>query len=310
MHTKVLLITGLVCLTLLIVHRRRDFFASSDLSNAIPYTDSFTGGLSTISTLGFLLNELSKNTVYPSANALVSAMGTTFSMYSSDAQIEELFRKAYTDGETGLPERDRLLLREIAYFSSASLENITIGNVNPTYTADGVPDFTNTMISESGKSVREFLFSVLSNDYNNILPRGYSRIADTSTYDVKTDTDQQRMMWIVRATVIPHSYIKWLSENKWKLDMSWKPTECPASVTRTPTRITTVPGNLSFGPGTYTMAQLGNPTNINLYAPIKVVVNKNAGSSTHKIERSIGCRGIDKTIDNLTNVTSIVVTEF
>jgi len=306
MHTKVLILLGLACLCIMVLIRRRDFFASQDLSNTIPFTDTTTAVFAMLSQMELLLNELSKNQVYPSANALVSAMGSSYPMYSSDTEIEELFAKAYTDGEATLSERDRLLLREIVFYNSLVWE--AIGRPI-TYTSDGsgVPDFASTTISESNKSVREFLFSVIKNDYNNILPSRFSRIADQDNYKMDTDTDQQRVLWIIRAMTIPVAYIKWLSENKWKLDMTWKPATCPASVTRTPTRITTVPGNLSFGPGTYTMSQLGNPTSLSLTAPIKVVVYTSGGSSTRNIENSFGCRGVDGAIDQLSGATSIVV---
>ena len=307
MHTKVLIILGIVCLCIMILFRRRDFFASQDLSNTIPFTDSTTAAFATFSHMELLLNELSKNQVYPSANALVSAMGSSYPMYSSDAEIEELFAKAYTDGEANLPERDRLLLREIAFYNNLVWEAMETGGRVITYTSDGVPDFASTTISESNKSVREFLFSVIKNDYNNILPSRFSRISDQGNYNMETDTDPQRVLWITRAIHVPVAYIKWLSENKWKLDMTWKPATCPASVTRTPKRITTVPGNLSFGPGTYTMSQLGNPTSLSLSAPVKVVVNKSGGSSTREIKNSFGCRAVDGTVDQLSGATSIVV---
>lgn len=306
MNTKVLILVGLVCLSLVVFLRSREFFSSQDLSNSIPFVNTQTAILASITNLSFLLNELSKNSTYSSANELLSVMDPTMS-YTSDTQIEELFRKAYTDGEAGLPEKDRLFLREIAYYSIQYVENLGSG-VTITYTSDGVPDFTDATITESTKSAREFLFSVLKSDYNNILPSRFARVP-TENYDINTDTDQQRALWIIRATTIPHAYIKWLAENKWKLDMTWKSSLCPASTSRTPSRITTMPGNLSFGPGTYTMAQLGNPTSLNLFAPIKVIVNKSesGSSSTHEVKQSIGCRGVDETVNNLSGATSIVV---
>lgn len=304
MDTKVLIIIGLVCLVIVVFLRKREFLSSQDLSNSIPFVDTQTAGLTFIPYITFLLNELSKNSVYSSANDILSAIDPAMSSYTSDSQIEDLFSRAYTGGEAGLPEKDRLFLREIAYYSIQYVENLESG-ATITYTSDGVPDFTDATIAESNKSVREFLFSVLKSDYNNILPSRFARVP--TDYDIDTDTDQQRALWIIRATIIPMAYIKWLSENKWRLDATWKSSLCPASTSRTPSRISTVPGNLSFGPGTYTMAQLGNPTSLNLSAPIKVVVNTSGGSSTREIKNSIGCRGVDGNINNLSNATNIIV---
>jgi hypothetical protein len=253
-----------------------------------------------------LLDELSKNPVFSSASNLVSTTLTTNPRYYSDTEIENMFSNAYSYGEANLNERDRIFLRQLAFYANGILKYMDGPLVRGPVTSNGVPEYTSNIIAESGKSTREFLFHSIKNEINDILPSKFAPYESIS--NVFTDSNVERGLWAFKALIIPHAYISWLAENKWNLNTTWKPPSCSSVAVRASV-INTVPGGTNFGPGTYTLSQLGNPTSIHLYGPLKVVLNRSSGTETKQAGDRIGCSpSSDAHFDNLTGVTSVVVT--
>jgi hypothetical protein len=173
--------------------------------------------------------------------------GFTFTHFSDINELNTMFETAYTSGESGLGTRDRIVLRS---FAAPALE-ITSGfsRVFPlNYTSDGVPDFTSTIVAESGKTTKEMLqycFTILDklfssrNGQNPYTPEVIDYINSTipSKYTQKFDrTDNMSIMnalgssqpnemeiWFKKALMIGPAYISWIAENKWRLDLTWSP---------------------------------------------------------------------------------------
>jgi hypothetical protein len=164
-----------------------------------------------------------------------------------------MFDTAYTSGESSLGNRDRLILRAFALPGVEFTRSFSMA-VPVNYTADGVPDFTNTIISESGKTVKEMLqycFTITDKllsarhtvdnpwtpetiDYiNSTIPSKYTQkfnrtgqMAELSAvFNQNTDASQlnDTMIWFIKACMIGPAYLAWLAENKWKLDLTWTP---------------------------------------------------------------------------------------
>jgi len=295
--------------------KKSEYLVSENLTldsliNVTPFSNTSAASFGFLIMYGFVGNELSKNPVYPSANDLLKILGPTgneYTSYTSDTQIEQLFETAYTQGESGLPEKDRVLLRALALYSTAMLDGYRPGTID--YTSGGLPNYAATVISESGKSTREFLYNMLfasKDTLNNILPQGYSKYTDTD--DVYNDTDTNRKAWVMNALTIPWAYITWLAKNKWNLSMTWKSPYCSSGSPPTPTRIISRPSGVAFGPGTYTKSQLGNPTSIDIYAPIHLRVSRGSSFSEKTIRQRLGCiYSPDQTLTELDNLSTVVV---
>jgi hypothetical protein len=312
---KIITICVLTVILGFLLMKKSEYLVSENLTldsliNVTPFSNTSAASFGFLIMVGFVGNELSKNPVYPSANDLLKILGPTgneYTTYTSDTQIEQLFETAYTQGESGLPEKDRVLLRALALYSTAMLNGYTPGTID--YTSGGLPHYASTVISESGKSTREFLYNVLfasKDTLNNILPQGYSKYNDTD--DIYNDTDTNRKAWVMNALTIPWAYIAWLAKNKWNLSMTWKSPYCSSGSPPTPTRIISRPSGTSYGPGTYTKSQLGNPTSIDIYAPIKVQITRGVGTSSFTLNKRLGCiYSPDQTLTELDNLSTVVV---
>ena len=186
-------------------------------------------------------------------NLLVDTLnsnGFTFSHFSNVNELNAMFDTAYTSGESGLGTRDRVILRSFAWPSVEITEDFTSNAaiLALNYTSDGVPDFTNTIVSESGKTTKEMLqycFTIIDkffsagNGQNPYTPETIDYINSTipSKYTQKFDrTDNMSVMnamsaqppndttlWFMKALMIGPAYIAWIAENKWKLDLTWSP---------------------------------------------------------------------------------------
>jgi hypothetical protein len=71
-----------------------------------------------------------------------------------------------------------------------------------------------------------------------------------------------RGKFLVKLLTIPSIYIKWMVENKWKLDLAWRPSLCDRLVIDelSSNSVMFLPSGIIKGPGTYTSTELGNPT--------------------------------------------------
>lgn len=186
-------------------------------------------------------------------NLLVDTLnsnGFTFTHFSNISELNTMFDTAYNSGEAGLGNRDRMILRTFAWPSVAITSQFTSNAsvLSLSYTSDGVPDFTSTIVSESGKTTKEMLqycFTIIDklfssgNEQNPYTPDMIDYINSTipSQYTQKFDrTDNMSVMnaiqspspndttiWFMKALVIGPAYIAWIAENKWKLDPMWNP---------------------------------------------------------------------------------------
>jgi hypothetical protein len=173
--------------------------------------------------------------------------GFTFTHFSDINELNTMFETAYNSGETGLEKRDRMILRSFAWPGvDITAELITTVQITLNYTSEGVPDFTSTIVSESGKTTKEMLqycFTLVDKlistggqvdpwtpevmDYvNSTIPSKYSPKLDrTANIEdlISSSTPTEATLWFCKAVLIGPAYIAWLAENKWKLDLNWTP---------------------------------------------------------------------------------------
>ena len=176
----------------------------------------------------------------------LNSSGFTFTRFSDTNELNTMFETAYTSGETGLGNRDRMILRTFAWPAVAITSELSLP-LN--YTSDGVPDFTSTIVSESGKTTKEMLqycFVLVEKlvsgdpttgnpwtpeviDYiNSTIPSKYTpkfdRTNNRSIEDaMRSSTPNETTIWFIKALMIGPAYLAWLAENKWKLDLTWSP---------------------------------------------------------------------------------------
>lgn len=210
-------------------------------------------------TMKSILNELDGNgdlelsnvnlivDIFNSSNVTSNAFG----YFPNVAYLNERFETAYTSGESALGTRGRMVLRAFAWPGVAiSNEIATSNSYTPfTYTSDGVPDYTSNVIAESGKTTKDMLkycFVILDKLYSSITTEGnpwtpelidYVNSTIPDKYSPKLDrTDNTSFgkainsqtpsplgIWLTKALTIGPAYIAWLAENKWRLDLDWKP---------------------------------------------------------------------------------------
>lgn len=188
-----------------------------------------------------IVNELDNNRdlELSNVNLIIDTLNTSyiFNHYSSVAELDTMFETAYTSGESGLGTRDRMILRTFAW-----------PGIDPylstfTYTSDGVPDFTSTTVTESGKTTKDLLkycFVIADAFYdtengtftpevlnyiNSVLPDKYAPKFDLTTLQnaFNSPVPDEKTMWLFKALNIGPAYLGWLAKNKWKLDLNWNP---------------------------------------------------------------------------------------
>lgn len=171
---------------------------------------------------------------------------TQMDHYPDTASLEQLFTTAYTSGESSLTTRDKMVLRAIAW--PALDIAVILPLLSFTYTSDGVPDFTSTIITDSGKSTKDMLvycFKVLQmlfsttagqNPYtpelidyiNSTLPNRFSPKFDRTdnmsiinAINASPESRDEKSTWLAKALTIGPAYLAWLVENKWRLNLDW-----------------------------------------------------------------------------------------
>jgi hypothetical protein len=177
----------------------------------------------------------------------LNSSGFTFTRFSDINELNTMFATAYNSGETGLGNRDRMILRAFAWPATDITRSISrVVPIN--YTSDGVPDFTSTIVSESGKTTKEMLqycFTIIDKmmstgeqvnpwtpeviDYiNATIPSKYTQKFDrTDNMSIEnaldSPTPNEATIWFIKALMIGPAYLAWIAENKWKLDLTWSP---------------------------------------------------------------------------------------
>jgi hypothetical protein len=178
----------------------------------------------------------------------LNSSGFTFTRFSDINELNTMFETAYTSGESGLGNRDRMILRTFAWpGTEITREFSRVIPVN--YTSDGVTDFTSTIVSESGKTTKEMLqycFVLVEKlvsgdpttgnpwtpeviDYiNSTIPSKYTPKFDRTDTNfiqnvLESPTPNETTIWFIKALMIGPAYLAWLAENKWKLDLTWSP---------------------------------------------------------------------------------------
>lgn len=181
-------------------------------------------------------------------NLLVDTLnsnGFTFTHFSDMNEINTMFVTAYTSGESGLATRERMVIRSFSWTGVGIMGELPSG-VN--YTSGGVPDFTSTIVAESGKTTKEMLqycFTILDKlissgngenpytpeliDYiNSTIPSQYTQKFDrTDNMSIqnalRSSAPNETEIWFIKALTIGPAYIAWIAENKWRIDFTWKP---------------------------------------------------------------------------------------
>lgn len=251
-----------IILTVLILVRVREKYTTTDLDKFRNVFSQYTGDTRDniqkyiIKTI---ISELDNDTPnkLSNVNLLIDSLNTgrtnPWTHYSTVNDFDMMLETAYTSGESGLTDRDRMVLRAIAW------PGVDISTSNPlaplTYTSEGVPDFATTIINESGKTSKEmllFCFKIVDKlmnernpsagtgvpwtpeivDYiNSYLPNSFTPKYDrnnpselnlvfqrTPLSDIPT-----KGIWLWKAITLGPAYIANLAENKWRLDLNWTP---------------------------------------------------------------------------------------
>jgi hypothetical protein len=196
-----------------------------------------------------IISELGNDTPnkLSNVNFLVDTLNTgrsnTWSRYSSVEEVDTMFETAFTSGESGMSDRDRMVLRAIALpaigFTNSQGHGFTI-----TYTSEDVPDYATTIINESGKTSKEmllFCFKLIEKifesdtwtpdiiDYiNSYIPDRFAPKYDRNSGNAfetsfLSDSPDDKTIWLWKAILLGPAYISKLAENKWKLDLDWTP---------------------------------------------------------------------------------------
>jgi hypothetical protein len=233
-------------------------------------------------------NQLEKTDPLANVNALVDVFNIAITdpvkklpPYGTITDFDNLITNVYTSGETStMTERDRIILRAIAWPSMTILNLDTV--LDPYTAPDGKADFTDTIVSETGKSIEELFkfayvllemlmsdstqgqgFSPESIDYvNSYIPSKYDPpFVRTDPMNILEALANKtvRAKFLAKLLAIGSIYIKWMIENKWKLDLTWRPSVCNPILDLPINTIMFLPSKTIKGPGTYTRAELGNP---------------------------------------------------
>lgn len=130
----------------------RTFFRSSGQDD-IPFTDVMK-----YSSLMFIKEiEEDTSTMLTNANLLLGVInrGRTNPCppYTSQ-ELDTMTKTVYASGESTLSTRDRLFLRVLVVYSLSQITDIPYVI---TYNSDGVPEYYDTVIKESGKTTKEVL---------------------------------------------------------------------------------------------------------------------------------------------------------
>lgn len=187
------------------------------------------------------------------ANALVNAnllidtlnkgRSNLYPHYTSQ-DLDTMSNKIVDSGESTLSTRDRLFLRILVIYSMSQITDIPFV---VTYNSDGVPDYYDTVIKESGKTTREVLMYAfkLSNmiatapagnpfnaiDYtylNSYIPAklspnftATSLQAALSTENMITPDSSPLAARLMQTYTLGPAYIAGTAEKVWKLDLTW-----------------------------------------------------------------------------------------
>ena len=253
-----------IILTVLVLTRVREKYTYTDRNKI---HQLFTGAGYTGTTLDnirkylikVIINELEDDTAnkLSNVNLLVDTLNTgrtnQWAHYATVSELDTMFETAYTSGESGLTARDRMVLRAIALPGIDMTVDSILAPI--TYTSEGVPDFSTTIINESGKTSKEmllFCFKIVDKLLNERNPSDGSGVpwtpeiinyinsyipnSFTPKYDINNLTELNQTfepmtigdipakgIWLHKAVTLGPAYIANLAENKWRLDLDWTP---------------------------------------------------------------------------------------
>lgn len=253
-----------IILTVLILTRVREKYTTADrtkiytLFTSAGYTGTVLDNMRKY-LIKVIINELEDDSAnkLSNVNLLVDTLNTgrtnPWTHYSTVNEFDTMLETAYTSGDSGLTARDRMVLRAIASPGiDMTLENLL---APITYTSEGVPDFSTTIINESGKTSKEmllFCFKIIDKLMNERTPsagtgvpwtpeivdyiNSYIPNSFTPKYDRNNPTELNRTfepmslsdvptkgIWLWKAITLGPAYIANLAENKWRLDLDWTP---------------------------------------------------------------------------------------
>jgi hypothetical protein len=252
MDRKNLIIMVLVVLVLILVFRRsRSTYTVDQRSKIQKYLPNDVSVYTFISDMA--IAQLSGTDSLSSVNSMIDILNvnrpTPFVKFTSEADIDTMFKTAYDSGEAGLADRERAILHVIGALSVALAYAPGEQFVVVDFGADGKPSYTDEVVAESGKSIKDILtfgFNVIKVLYashsgtrttagldnvlsmiNDILPSKYTKY--TSFEEIGREANNaatapsDRVKFFAKAWTIGAAYLSWLAENKWKLDLDWVP---------------------------------------------------------------------------------------
>jgi hypothetical protein len=172
--------------------------------------------------------------------------------YASEEAVANMFASAWSNGESGLTNTDKFLLRLYASTGFQVAQSYTGENGIPTveYDSQGRPVWTDATLAPLGLSVNDSIKKVfelaktfapgsdntadeLVTEINKILPSTYTKFSSGDDYQSRNrnsnGTPDPAMLWFMKFIAIGPLYILWVAENKWRLDLTWQVPTSPAS---------------------------------------------------------------------------------
>jgi len=189
--------------------------------------------------------EEDKSTMLTNANHLIDVInrGRSSNAYSQFTlqELDTMTKTVYDSGESTLSARDRLFLRVLVVYSLSQITDIPYVII---YNSEGVPEYYDTVIKESGKTTKEVLLYAfkLSNmaansttnnpwdglDYtylNSFIPARLSPNYNATTLAAalapQTLITDPLLVRFVQLFTLGPAYIAKIAETKWKLDLTW-----------------------------------------------------------------------------------------
>ena len=172
--------------------------------------------------------------------------------YASEEAVANMFASAWSNGESGLTNTDKFLLRLYASTGFSVAAGFAGVNGFPTleYDSQGKPIWTDATLAPLGLSVNQGIQKVfeLAKKYapgtnatadelvveiNKILPSTYTKFSSGDDYQSRNRNSNgpidPGMIWFAKFVAIGPLYILWVAENKWRLDLTWQVPTSPAS---------------------------------------------------------------------------------
>jgi hypothetical protein len=251
MKIKVVVVALLVVILLLLISRSNSTYTSQQLTAGVAIIPSpIKNDAQIIQNLyDAIIKSIKGEPILQVINNIITmsnakGLNVTLVPYATEEAITNMFRTAYLNGESGLTNTDKFLLRLYSFIGFDLATQLTGGGIPgaPTleYDSQGKPIWTDETIAPLGLSVNQSIQKVFElakkfapgsgltpDDFileiNKILPPTYTKFSTGAGFLQRTSTDPS-IIWLFKFISIGPLYILWVAENKWRLDTTWRVT--------------------------------------------------------------------------------------